>query len=93
MKVESNMTYQIFVKDPYNKTWVLPVDMDTMPMDCFRLVSDRLNNNNRLLEIYNEGKLKFKLIYNGKLLNNFESLLDQNVEKESTLHMKLVSIT
>jgi hypothetical protein len=82
------MECQIFIKDPSNKTWVMFIDNNTMPIDCLRFVDSRVEKS-RLIEFYEMGKIKFNFITSGKYLDNGVLLVEQGVKKETTLYLSI----
>ena len=79
---------QIFIKGPDNRSQVLVITENTMPMDCFLLVDNRVCKG-KMKESYENKKISFRLMYNGRFLDNKKGLLEQNVANESTLQLKI----
>lgn len=83
--------HQIFVKGPVGGCQVLAVTENTMPIDCFLLIDSRVCGG-KLMQNYEKGKIKFRLMCNGKYLNNVEGLLDQGVVNDSTLQLNILPL-
>ncbi len=82
------MTFQIFVKGANSGSQVLSVTKNTMPVDCFFLI-DQKACEGKMSPSYENGKIKFRLMYNGRFLDNNKGLMSQGVGNNSTLQLRV----
>ncbi len=84
--------FQIFLRDPNHKTYVMDITEDDTPYTCLQYISARIKHKGNIIDSYEKGSIKYKFMYQGKYMDNDGTLMGQNIRIHSTLYLCLYPI-
>ena len=84
--------FQIFLRDPNNKTYVMDITENDTPYDCLQYISAHIPQKGSIIDAYKKGWIKYKFIYQGRYMDNDRTLIGQNIGIQSTIYLSLYPI-